>query len=181
MSMNPGNFRPKASADHGQQYLDATIRTATPAKLRLMLLERAVEISRMVAENWQSGKVTGSHEHSITLMEMIAELLTGVAGGSNKTENKLCLQVSDLYVFLLKHLVAAEETSDVQSANEITTVLQAETETWRAVVAQEGTGQFTEHSALAASANATAGSVPAPKSPGGSVATPSSGGFNFTA
>ena len=139
MSMNPSNFRPNNSAETGQQYLDATIRTASPAKLRLMLLERSIEVARMLASVWKSGESKGKNEHSLSLMEIIGELLSGIAGGSNETENKLCLQVADLYVFLLKHLVVAEENSDWSAVDEIRLVLEAETETWRAAVAQENT------------------------------------------
>jgi flagellar protein FliS len=164
MNQNPSNFRPSAAATGSQQYLDASIRMASPAKLRLMLIERAVEVSGILAAQWREGQRLGPNEHSLKLMELISELLSGVAGGSNDQENKLCLQVADLYVFLLQHLVAAETNSDAQSIDEIGLVLQAEAETWRSAVAQEAAGKPTH-------------------APTGPQSTPqaSTGGLNFSA
>ncbi|TWT49205.1 flagellar protein FliS [Rubripirellula amarantea] len=138
MNSSPeGNFRPQASLSSGDQYLDAAIRMASPAKLRLMLLERSVEVARMLAAKWRAGETMGSNEYSIQLLDMINELLGGISGGKSESEKKLCLQVADLYVFLAKHLVIAEQHSDAGAIDEIRLVLETETETWRAVVAQE--------------------------------------------
>ncbi len=174
MNDNPSNFRPQGSVDGSQQYLDASIRTASPAKMRLMLLERSVEVARMLAATWRSGESQGANEQSLQLMELISELLSGIAGGSNEAENKLCLQVADLYVFLLQHLVLAEQNSDSGAIDEMQIVLEAETETWRSVVAQE----------LSAKAGGASNSpAPVPPMPSGqpSSAQPVSGGLNFSA
>lgn len=168
MNDNPSNFRPQGSNNGSQQYLDASIRTASPAKMRLMLLERSVEVSRMLSATWRSGEGQGANEQSLQLMELISELLSGVAGGSNETENKLCLQVADLYVFLLQHLVLAEEKSDFGAIDEMQIVLEAETETWRSVVAQE----------ISAKAGGST-SAAAPMASGTDQAV--SGGLNFSA
>lgn len=172
MNDNPSNFRPQGSASGSQQYLDANIRMASPAKMRLMLLERSVEVARMLSANWRSKESTGANELSLQLMELLGELLSGVAGGSNEAENKLCLQVADLYVFLLQHLVVAEQHSDFGAIDEMQIVLEAETETWRSVVAQE----------LSARAGATIGGpAPVPAMASGQAGQPSSGGLNFSA
>lgn len=136
MSINPENFRPRQSAG-GQHYLDASIRMATPARLRLMLLERAVVVAETLATTWRAGELQGSNEHSLTLLELIGELLGGISGSKDPAEQKVCEQVSDLYVFLSKHLVLAEDHSDAGAIDEIRMVLEVEAETWRAVCAQE--------------------------------------------
>lgn len=175
MNDNPSNFRPNGSHSGSQQYMDASIRTASPAKLRLMLLERSVEVARLLSESWASGQKKGPNEHSLTLLELISELLSGVAGGSNDAENKLCLQVADLYVFLLQHLVLAEEESDASAIDEIRMVLEAEVETWRAAVAQQSSGQ--QSSGPAASATAVSATSASATSSSPAV----SGGLNFSA
>ena len=176
MNDNPSNYRPQGSESGSQQYLDASIRTASPAKMRLMLLERSVEVARMLAATWRSGKSQGANELSLQMMELIGELLSGIAGGNNDSENKLCLQVADLYVFLLQQIVLAEQNSDAGAVEEIQLVLEVETETWRSVVAQE----------LSAKASGSAG-VPAPASTmasqsGQENSAPAvGGGLNFSA
>ncbi len=159
-SLNPENFRPRQSTG-GQQYLDATIRMATPARLRLMLTERAVAVAEKLASVWRAGELLGPNEHSLTLLELIGELLSGISGSKDPAEQKVCEQVSDLYVFLSKHLVLAEDHNDADAIDEIRMVLEVEAETWRAVCAQE----------LNAKAIA----------PSSAASTPSSGGLNFSA
>ena len=180
MNDNPSNFRPQTSATGSQQYMDADVRMASPAKLRLMLLERSVEVAGMLSALWRSGKSQGPNEHSLNLLELISELLSGVAGGSNDAENKLCLQVADLYVFLLQHLVVAQDNSDADSVDEIQLVLQAETETWRAAVALAASNQM---AAVGGNVTTTLGNIPAPSfiTRTNDAGTPQSGGLNFSA
>lgn len=146
MTTNPDHFRRRDPAVGGEQYLEAAIRTASPARLRLMLIERAIEVSGRLAEVWRSGQLQGSNEHSLTLLDLLNELLNGVVGGDSETENAVCQKVADLYVFLSKHLVAAESNSDSGAIGEIRIVLQAEAETWRAVCAQEIASPVTQAS-----------------------------------
>ncbi len=127
--------RPRA-AYGGETYLEATIATASPARLRLMLIERAVEISRSLADQWRrdraagsSGQTSGANERSLRLLEILSELLSGVTDSTVP----VCRTVSDLYVFLCQHLIAAEATSDASAIDEIRLVLETEAETWRMV------------------------------------------------
>lgn len=140
-SMNPDNFGRRNSVSSVDQYMDAAIRTASPARLRLMVLERSVEVAKLLADLWRKKEQLGSNQYSLKLLDLINELLSGVVGGSNETENEVCHKVSDLYIFLSKHLLAAEENSDADAIDEIRTVLEVETETWRAVCAQEAPAQ----------------------------------------
>ena len=131
----------------GSGYLETTVRSASPARLRLMLLERAVDTASRLKATWESGESPGSNEHSLKLLDLINELLSGITGGDTDSEKELCGRIADLYVFLAKHLVAAEQISDYGSIGEIKLVLEAEAETWRAVCAQE-TGAVTNKSTL---------------------------------
>ena len=123
----------------GSGYLESSVLSASPARLRLMLIERAEETAARLIACWQAKESLGSNEHSLKLLDLFTELLNGITGGDSKTEKELCGRISDLYVFLAKHLVAAEEMSDYGSIDEIKLVLSAEAETWRAVCAQDST------------------------------------------
>ena len=136
MTSNPENFRPRA-ADGSRMYLESAIRTASPARLRLMLIQRAIEVAVSLARVWREGQSVGPNEYSLTLMDLLGELLAGVAGSNRSEENAVCEQVADLYVFLNQHLLAAETHSDAASIDEIRTILEIEAETWRAVCASE--------------------------------------------
>ncbi|MEO9591993.1 flagellar export chaperone FliS [Rhodopirellula bahusiensis] len=119
----------------GDAYLESMVQTASPARLRLMLIERAVEVSRHLANHWNSqpGK-RGTNEYSLKLLELLSELLSGVTDDSVE----VCRTVADLYVFLCQHLIAAEGNGDSTMIDEIRLVLETEAETWRMVCAREG-------------------------------------------
>lgn len=119
----------------GDAYLESMVKTASPARLRLMLIERAVEVSRHLANHWktQPGK-RGTNEYSLKLLELLSELLSGVTDSSVD----VCRTVADLYVFLCQHLIAAEANGDSTMIDEIRLVLETEAETWRMVCAREG-------------------------------------------
>ena len=130
----------------GESYLESIVHTASPARLRLLLIERAIDVAGTLSATWRDRRNLGTNEYSITLLDLLNELLSGVVGGHggsvvggpSTNEKKVCEQVSDLYVFLTQHLVAAEEKSDSGAIDEIATVLHIEAETWRAVCAQQG-------------------------------------------
>lgn len=121
----------------GSSYLQATVDSASPARLRLMLIERGVEVATALSDGYRTGENTGSNDLSIKLFDILSELLTGVTGSTNKKEGEICDQVADLYVFLMQHLLAAEQISDSSSVTEIAAVLQIEAETWRMACAVE--------------------------------------------
>jgi len=117
----------------GDTYLESMIATASPAKLRSMLIERGVEVARHLAGMWREtpGK-RGTNEHSLKLFELLTELLSGVTD----KQVEVCRTVADLYVFLCQHLIAAEENGDASMIDEIRLVLETEAETWRMACAQ---------------------------------------------
>ena len=137
--MNFGDERiaRREKVSSGEQYLESVVRTASPAKLRLMLIERAVGVSECLESAWRENPGQGANEQSLKLFELINELLRGVVGSKQGDGEEICKQVSDLYVFLMKHLLMAEQRSDVASIEEIRVVLQVEAETWRLVCANE--------------------------------------------
>ena len=112
------------------RYLENIVRTAPPARLRLMLLERAVGLCASIATRWRDARPdVGFDEQTLHLRDILTELLSGVG----KSEVPVVIAVSDLYVFLCKHLTDAEMLGDVTMIDEIGLVLQIETETWRIV------------------------------------------------
>lgn len=137
MNFHDGQLARRDSGNSGEQYLESVVRTASPAKLRLMLIERAVGISESLALTWRENPGQGPNEQSLKLFELLNELLRGVVGSKQGDGEEVCKQVSDLYVFLLKHLLLAEQNSDISAVEEIRAVLQVEAETWRLACANE--------------------------------------------
>ena len=140
--MTPHFNSPSFSASGGQEYMDANVHTASPARLRLMLIERGVEVAAQIADAWRASKTPGSQEspgaseYSLKLLEILNELLSGVTGD----QDEVCRKVADLYVFLVQHLIAAEEIGNADAIDEIRLVLETEAETWRLVCVNEVPG-----------------------------------------
>ncbi|MDE0866333.1 MAG: flagellar protein FliS [Rubripirellula sp.] len=149
MNFGDGRIARRDGATGGEQYLESVVRTATPARLRLMLIERAVGVADSLAESWRSEPGTGANELSLKLFELLNELLRGVVGSKQGDGEEVCEKVADLYVFLMKHMLAAEEGSDVLSIEEISAVLQVEAETWRLACANEMPGHQSRQSSEA--------------------------------
>ncbi len=123
---------PLASDGSALRYLESTIRAAPPAKLRLMLIERAVGLCQSIAARWRTARPeVGCDEQTLHLRDILTELLAGVG----RSDLPVALQVADLYVFLTQHLTSAEMMRDVTMIDEIQTVLETEAETWRIVQA----------------------------------------------
>ena len=145
---------PQFSTTGGQHYMDANIQTASPARLRLMLIERGVELAGKLSETWRASQDSvWANESSLKLFEILNELLGGVTGD----QNDVCRRVADLYVFLVQHLIAAEEIGNADSVDEIRLVLETEAETWRMVCVNEAPKQATQ--APATSDPATGGGL----------------------
>lgn len=124
-------------SDPGHKYLESTVHSATPARLRLMLIERAIDVAGNLSANWRQGKALGENEWSLWLLDLLTELLNGVASSRVESERQVCQTVSDLYVFLIQHLIAAEAASRADAIDEIRLVLNIEAQTWALVCANE--------------------------------------------
>ncbi|WP_372718388.1 flagellar export chaperone FliS [Novipirellula sp.] len=170
MSYSPShaasNYQPsgyKQSRRSTDGYLESSIQHATPARLRLMILERSVEVARVLANAWRTQpEKKGNNEYSLKLFDLITELLSGVT-----SKEGVCNQVADLYVFLAKHLLLAEQNSDADAVDELREILEIEADTWRMVCANETLAKMPAASA--------AGTTAAPIS----TDTPISGGLNL--
>jgi flagellar secretion chaperone FliS len=129
----PNMTGPSAAAPNHRsardEYLENAVRSASPARIRLMLIERAIQVAGALSLKYREG-VQGPNEHSIHLL---GELLGGVANHGNE----LCTQVADLYVFMCQELVRAETSSDPAKIDSIQEILRIEAETWREVSANE--------------------------------------------
>ena len=113
-------------------YLEAQVLTATPQKLRLMLIEAAISAACQAMAHWQAkhnDKALGALTHSRSLL---SELLAG----TKPDETELTQRVTAVYVFLFKTLTEAQLRRDPALVEETIKVLQVERETWRMVCEQ---------------------------------------------
>lgn len=112
-----------------EQYLQTMVFTASPAKLRYLLLERAVALSETIKENRMRTPERLVDEKTVTLRDILGELLSGV----KRSDDQLAISVTDLYIFLLQELTYAEQELGTDRIDTITHILEIERETWRQV------------------------------------------------
>jgi flagellar protein FliS len=118
MSLNPPNA-----------YLEAEVKTATPQRLRLMLIDGALRFARLTvnaieAENNEDGCEAASRCRSIC-----SELIGSIAD----PEAELHQQIIALYVFIFQRVTEGQLSKNAQLVEEAISVLELERETWQEV------------------------------------------------
>lgn len=115
--------------DSSRRYLEAQVMTATPQKLRLMLIEAALRCAHHTLELWSQQRNDEAIETLIQCRAIVGELLSGI----RVEQSQLTRQVAAIYVFLLRCLTEAQLKHDRQRLQETIKVLEIERETWRLV------------------------------------------------
>ncbi len=118
--------------DTREIYLETQVQTATPQKLRLMLIEGALRFARRTQAQWRAGDSGGALESLIRARDIVSELISGVQAGASP----LAGQVNSLYVYLFSALTEAQQTRDEHQLAGVIRVLEEERETWRQVCEQ---------------------------------------------
>lgn len=109
-------------------YLESEIRTATPQRLRKLLIDGAWRFCMQASDALANGEM----DNATSLMErahlILSELLAGIKPGYDVSKS-----VTELYVFMIRELLAARKEHSLERLQGIITVLDIERETWRQV------------------------------------------------
>lgn len=107
-------------------YLQQEVLSASPIRLRWMLICRAKDLCDGVEWLWREGQNTLGDQWSIRIREILGELLSGVGDG-----NPVSSRVADFYLFLLKVLSEAEQSRDLERIGTLKDLLAYEADTWQ--------------------------------------------------
>src|SRR5437016_1726564 len=113
-------------------YLETQINTATPQRLRLMLIEGALRRALAAEVAFRDGRVEDGKAAAGHSRDIVAELIAGVSPG----QSPLAGQVLGIYMFLLTTLVESQFTRDTQRLADVIRVLEEERQTWQALCDQ---------------------------------------------
>jgi len=113
-------------------YLETEINTATPQKLRLMLIDGAIRHAGLTQQQWREHNYDAAVESLIRCRDIISELIAGIQAA----ESPLGKQVTGLYVYLFSALTEAQQTRDEHQLAAVIRVLEKERETWRQLCEQ---------------------------------------------
>jgi flagellar protein FliS len=113
-------------------YVENEVLTATPQKLRLLLIDGAIRFAHASIRQWEEGRNDEALEAVIRCREIVTELFSVI----DKTASGPAAQVYDLYVFLFGELTEAQRNRDSEQVRGVLRVLEVERETWRQVCEQ---------------------------------------------
>jgi len=108
-------------------YLEAQIMTATPQKLRLMLIEAALRFARQAYEAQLGEQHEEVFDATIRCRRLVTELLTSI----DRERSPLAKKIVALYVYLFQALTEAQLKRDADKFNDVINVLEIERDTWR--------------------------------------------------
>ncbi|MGE0760780.1 MAG: flagellar export chaperone FliS [Pirellulaceae bacterium] len=115
-----------------QQYLEAQIMSATPQKLRLMLIEGAIRFARRAVERWDRHENELAMESLNRCRSIVSELLAGI----RVDHTELTRKVAGIYMYLFRTITEGQLRHDRQKIRDVISVLEVERDTWQAVCEQ---------------------------------------------
>jgi flagellar protein FliS len=124
-----------SSGFNGNPYLEQEVLSASPAKLRYMLLDKCTSLISIVDQLWAAGNHFQAVQWTIRIREILSELLSGVTD----QEMELSRKISDLYIFLINMLTRLEAQPSREELAEFRSILELERETWLQYVRLEST------------------------------------------
>ncbi|TVQ29814.1 MAG: flagellar export chaperone FliS [Phycisphaeraceae bacterium] len=115
------------SADKANAYLRTKVMTASPAELRLLLIEGAIKFSRQgrdgLAEKDYEACYNGLSQAKSILLELMSSLRPEI-------DPELCSQLSSLYTFMYRRLLDAMMEKKPEIVDEVVSLLEYDRETW---------------------------------------------------
>ncbi len=113
-------------------YLENDVFTASPQRLRLMLIEAGLRHAQQVVELWQSGQKDAGLQSLLRTQAIVSELHNSVRAG----DSQLAQQVAAMYLVMYRSLVEAQLEADVARVESVVRGLAEDRETWRQLCEQ---------------------------------------------
>ena len=132
----PGENTPAASSpvrgdSTPNAYLKTRVLAASPAELRLMLIEGAIRFT----EQARAGLVESHPENTFTGFSKARAIITELISGLNRdAAPELCDRLNGLYTYLFTRLVSASSDRSPEICDEVLELLRYERETWASLV-----------------------------------------------
>lgn len=115
-------------------FLRQEVESASPAKLRWLLLRKAIGLCQAVEQLWSDARFGEADQWLLRVRDIFGELLAGVTDPKNPAAES----VADLYTFLLLMLENLEKGRDRVELRAMISILDVELGTWDLFVRREG-------------------------------------------
>jgi flagellar protein FliS len=110
-----------------QAYLRTKVMTASPAELRLMLIDGAIRFAEQTKRGYETRNFEMSFDSTTKTQAILMELINALRP---EQAPELCHRLTALYTYLYRLLVEASSERDVSKVDEVLTRLRFERETW---------------------------------------------------
>jgi flagellar protein FliS len=114
-------------------YLETHIFTATPQKLRLMLIEGAIRFTQRATDAFQAEQLTEFNELLARARDIATELLATIKADGHPITNA----TRGIYGFILLALAETQLTQEISRLPGVLRVLEEERQTWTLVCEKE--------------------------------------------
>ena len=122
---------PARASEEPNAYLKTKVLTASPAELRLMLIDGAIRF----IEQARSGLERRDHETSFEGFSKARAIITELISGLNpQVDRELCDRLTGLYTFMFTRLVDAASERSIEIVDEVLELIRFERETWALLV-----------------------------------------------
>ena len=114
-------------------YLKTKIMTATPAELRLMLIEGAIRFSEQARNGLAEHNYEACYLGVTRAQDILLELINSLRP---EHDRELCQRLSSLYTFMYTQLIRASTEKKLDLFDEVVGLLEFERETWTMLLEQ---------------------------------------------
>jgi flagellar secretion chaperone FliS len=111
-----------------QAYLKTKVMTASPAELRLLLIDGAIRFAEQAKRGYEERNYEAAFEGTTKAQNILMELMNSLRPDQSP---ELCARLSSLYTFMYKSLVEASSTRETRLVDEVLSLLRFERETWQ--------------------------------------------------
>ncbi len=115
------------TTDTTNAYLRNKVLSASPAELRLMLIEGAIRFSRVGREGLAAKNYEQSYNGLLNAKNILMELTTSLR---DEIDPDLCAKLRSLYMYMYRRLVDANLEKNPAIVDEVVSLLEFERETW---------------------------------------------------
>lgn len=115
------------NASPSDAYLEIQVSTASPIKLRLLLIDGAIRFLNQAREHAAAGDTSKALEFTSRVRDILAEILNNVWNA----EGYVAKQQKSLYGYMLRLASVMQLRAEFEHADSILKVLAEERETWR--------------------------------------------------
>ena len=110
-----------------QAYLRTKVMTASPAELRLMLLDGAIRFTEQARRGYETRDYEVAYDGTTKAQAILMELMNALRPAQSP---ELCERLTALYTYMYRGLLGVSASRDLSSIDEVLKLLRFERDTW---------------------------------------------------